>query len=125
MITSAVVMTSEPTVNIVRSTRTASQKDQIGAEEMDLEVKKELMEGENASPLCQKRFCPEEDNVLKEGIKKHGLGKWSVMLKDTSLKFSPSRTRDALRMRADTLGLSKNKRNTRKNKTKKNAANVN
>ena len=125
VITSAVVMTSEPTVNIVRSTRTASQKDQIGAEEMDLEVKKELMEGENASPLCQKRFCPEEDNALKEGIKKHGLGKWSVMLKDTSLKFSPSRTRDALRMRADTLGLSKNKRNTRKNKTKKNAANVN
>ena len=125
VITSAVVMTSEPTVNIVRSTRTASQKDQIGAEEMDLEVKKELMEGENASPLCQKRFCPEEDNALKEGIKKHGLGKWSVMLKDTSLKFSPSRTRDALRMRADTLGLSKNKRNTRKNKTKKNAENVN
>ena len=119
-------MTSEPTVtNVVQSTIMASQENQVCTDKMDLEVKKELMESENASALCQKRFCPEEDNALKEGIRKHGLGKWAIMLKDTSLKFSPSRTRDALRMRADTLGLSKNKRNTRKNKGKKNAENVN
>ena len=126
VITSAVVMTREPTVtNVVQATIMASQENQVCTDKMDLEVKKELMESENASALCQKRFCPEEDNALKEGIRKHGLGKWAIMLKDTSLKFSPSRTRDALRMRADTLGLSKNKRNTRKNKGKKNAENVN
>ena len=27
----------------------------------------------------------EEDNVFKEGVKKHGLGKWSIMLQDKTL----------------------------------------
>jgi hypothetical protein len=118
--TSVVGLKSMSVAPVTRSTRRTTQKDQTATEEMELEVKKELVEGEVASPLCQRRFCPKEDSALKEGIKKYGLGKWSVMLKDTSLNFSSSRTRDALRMRADTLGLSKNKRKNRKKKAKNN-----
>ena len=92
---------------------------------MELDVKKESVEAEVSSPLCQQRFSLEEDSILKEGIKKHGLGKWSLMLKDPSLQFPASRTRDALRMRADTLGLTKNKRNNRRKKTKNNPGIVN
>ena len=40
------------------------------------------------------------------------------MLKDTSLKFHPARTRDSIRVRADTLGLTKGKKKKKKgNKT--------
>ena len=78
--------------------------------DMTVDVKKECAEDEVNRGLVQKRFSPEEDSVLKEGIKKHGLGKWSVMLKDKSLNFHPARTRDSIRVRADTLGLSKQKK---------------
>ena len=78
--------------------------------DMSVEVKKEWAEDEVDRGLVQKRFSLEEDAVLKEGIKKHGLGKWSVMLKDESLKFHPARTRDSIRVRADTLGLTKKKK---------------
>ena len=98
-------------------------------QEIDVEVKKELAEDEvgrgrsrvSMNVGIQKRFSPEEDLVLKQGIEKHGLGKWSVMLKDESLQFHPSRARDSLRMRADTLGLTRNKRPSRKNRAKNNA----
>ena len=80
----------------------------------DLEVKKEEVENELILGLRLKRFTCEEDNVLKEGIKKYGLGKWSVILKDKDLHFHQSRTRDSLRMRADTLGISKKSKKGRK-----------
>ena len=84
--------------------------------DMAVEVKKECAEDEVDRGLVQKRFSLEEDAVLKEGIKKHGLGKWSVMLKDQSLKFHPARTRDSIRVRADTLGLTKGKKKKKKDK---------
>ena len=77
---------------------------------LSLKVKNEIAEDEVDRGLVQKRFSPEEDSALKEGIKKYGLGKWSVMLKDKSLNFHSARTRDAIRVRADTLGLSKKKK---------------
>ena len=86
---------------------------------MSVEVKKEWAEDEVDRGLVQKRFSLEEDAVLKEGIKKHGLGKWSVMLKDESLKFHPARTRDSIRVRADTLGLTKKKKKSNKTIGKK------
>ena len=86
--------------------------------DMGVEVKKECAEDEVDRGLVQKRFSVEEDAVLKEGIKKHGLGKWSVMLKDQSLKFHPGRTRDSIRVRADTLGLTKWKKKKMKTKDK-------
>ena len=116
---------SSPIVTVSRSTRATTQIKPTTTDEMELDVKEELVEAVVSTPLCQKRFSLEEDSILKEGIKKHGLGKWSLMLKDPSLQFPASRTRDALRMRADTLGLTKNKRNNRRKKTKNNPGIVN
>ena len=108
--TSTVISHSMPT--------TSSAPDAvIQHEDMGVEVKKELAEEEVARTSIQKRFCPEEDKTLKAGIAKHGLGKWSIMLKDNTLSFHTSRTRHALRMRADTLGLSKRKKSGRRTKT--------
>jgi hypothetical protein len=93
--------------------------------EISIEVKKELQQ-DFFEGAVQKRFSAEEDSVLREGIKKYGLGKWSEMLKDSTLKFHPRRTRDSIRVRADTLGLTKKKvrksrrRNAQTNETKKN-----
>ena len=79
----------------------------------DIEVKKEdITEAARGTGL--KRFSLEEDSFLKEGIKKHGVGKWSFIVADKTLKFHPSRTRDSLRVRADTLGLSNKKKRKRK-----------
>lgn len=82
-------------------------------QEFEVEVKREEVEYQIAR---LKRFTSEEDQFLREGIKKHGLGKWSVILKDTSFSFHPGRNRDALRMRADTLCLTKKKNQKRKQK---------
>ena len=75
----------------------------------DIEVKKEDLENEIARGTRMKRFTFEEDIILKKGIKKHGLGKWSRILNDPEFSFHQGRTRDTLRMRADTLGLSNKK----------------
>lgn len=82
---------------------------------MTVEVKKELIQEEDGTSKVQKRFTPDEDLALKEGIKKYGLGRWCEMLKDKTLKFHPLRSRDAIRTRATTLGLSKKvKKNSKK-----------
>ena len=77
---------------------------------MTIEVKKELVQEDIHRDQIQLRFSSAEDAVLKEGIERHGLGKWSNMLKDKTLKFHPRRTRDSIRVRADTLGLTKKKK---------------
>ena len=79
----------------------------------DVEVKKEEA-AEEVRGTRLKRFSLEEDSFLKEGIKKHGIGKWCFIVADKALKFHPSRTRDSLRMRADTLGISNKKKRERK-----------
>ena len=96
-----------------RSTRSTSSKPQ-----REVEVKKEEVEERVEGIQCQKRFCPEEDKALREGVKKHGAGKWSVMLRDKTLLFAESRTRDSLRMRANTLGLCGKKKKMRKSNSK-------
>ena len=98
-----------------RARRSAST-DMPQISNISVEVKKEFVENESERGLVQKRFSPEEDAVLKEGIKKHGLGKWSLMLKDKSLNFHPARTRDSIRVRADTLGLTKKKKKKKCNR---------
>lgn len=67
----------------------------------DVEIKKEIVnlvvnKGKNT------KFSQEEDTFLKAGIKKYGKA-WASILKDSSLKFHSSRTRDTLRMRAETI----------------------
>ena len=44
-------------------------------------------------------FSFEEDKSLFEGIKKHGKGQWSRILKDPTFSFHECRKRDSLRMR--------------------------
>ena len=90
--------------------RRSNRSDMPVCRNLSVEVKKEVVENEMERAQLQKRFCSDEDAALKEGIKKYGLGKWSIMLKDKTLNFHPNRTRDSIRVRADTLGLSKKKK---------------
>ena len=101
-----------------RSTRSCSSKARCDTSLIDVEVKKEMVEEKVEGIQCQKRFCPEEDKALREGVKKHGVGKWSIMLRDKTLLFSETRTRDSLRMRANTLGLSGKKKKNKKSNSK-------
>ena len=80
----------------------------------ELEVKKEELETGFGDGSRLKRFSVEEDDSLKKGIKKYGLGRWVQILRDKCLTFHSSRTRDSLRVRADTLGLSKKKTGKKK-----------
>lgn len=54
------------------------------------------------------KFTNEEDLALKRGIAKYGRKSWSLILKDKSFNFHSSRTRDSLRMRADTAAFKRN-----------------
>ena len=47
------------------------------------------------------KFTSEEDCFLKKGIDKYGKGAWSRILRDPQLHFNANRSRDTLRMRAD------------------------
>ena len=66
----------------------------------NISVKKEI--AETAAKKCFKnvKFSPEEDFNLRVGIEKYGKS-WANIIKDKNLVFHPSRTRDSLRMRAD------------------------
>ena len=45
-------------------------------------------------------FTIEEDNFLSAGIKRHGFGQWSAILKDPQYKFQEGRTANSLLSRA-------------------------
>ena len=53
-----------------------------------------------ASPVNIK-FTSEEDCFLIKGIEKYGKGAWTRILGDPQLHFNANRSRDSLRMRAD------------------------
>jgi len=76
----------------------------------DVEVKKEEVEQQLAAGIRFMRFTPEEDSSLRGGITKYGVGHWAKILKDDAFKFHSSRHRDSLRMRAETLGITKKKK---------------
>ena len=46
------------------------------------------------------KFTADEDNFLKQGIKRHGYGQWTVILRDSDFKFQDGRTADSLKKRA-------------------------
>lgn len=77
------------------------------ANKRDKQIKKEELT--LYADVKMKRFSPDEDKNLREGVKKHGPKKWAIILRDTTLNFAPGRTNDALRVRAETLGLIKKK----------------
>ncbi|XP_066924531.1 uncharacterized protein [Clytia hemisphaerica] len=47
------------------------------------------------------KFTSAEDHCLKQGIEKYGRKSWAIILKDPNLKFHETRSRDSLRVRAD------------------------
>ena len=66
-------------------------------------IKKEEVNKEVKKALKNIKFTNEEDSFLKHGIEKYGCKNWSSILKDEQYKFHKSRTRDSLRVRADSL----------------------
>ena len=53
------------------------------------------------------KFTTEEDDQLLKGIAQHGEKNWAAIIRDQSLSFHPSRTRDSLRVRADSAAFKK------------------
>ena len=67
-------------------------------------VKKELAQNQaNRKQPKNVKFTSEEDQYLKQGIEKYGRRSWAIILKDPSFQFHPTRTRDSLRVRADSV----------------------
>ena len=72
----------------------------------NVKIKREVAGNQVKKPRNTK-FSTEEDNFLKEGIKRYGQKSWSLILKDNNFEFHQSRTRDSLRMRADSASFRK------------------
>ena len=53
------------------------------------------------------KFSNEEDEYLNEGITKYGRKSWANILRDKSFIFNKSRTRDSLRIRAESMAFKK------------------
>ena len=77
--------------------------------EDDVEVKKEeaqkQLERQNKPKKINKnkKFSEAEDCFLKQGILKYGKSNWAKILTDAQYQFDSSRTRDSLRMRANSV----------------------
>ena len=93
------------------------RNEQMDVNGMEIEIKDEEVERELAAGIRLMRFTPDEDQALKEGIKRYGLGHWAKILKDESFLFHSSRTRDTLRVRADTLGWTNSKKKSKRRKS--------
>ena len=97
-------------VNPIPATTFTYDKGQTSSEGLDLELKKEEAEQQVADGPKLLRFTPEEDEFLRKGTKKYGLSQWSKILKDPEYTFHNSRTRDSLRVRAETKGITQRRR---------------
>lgn len=91
--------------NETNSTKAGQVTPCIDAE--GLEVKKEELENENAKKKLP--FSDEEDDYLKKGYAKYAEvpNKWAKILADKEYQFQKGRTREALRVRAGTLKVTK------------------
>jgi len=47
------------------------------------------------------KFTADEDDFLKKGINKQGIGHWTAILKDPDYKFQEGRMADSLKKRAE------------------------
>ena len=47
------------------------------------------------------KFTPDEDRFLKQGIKRHGIGQWNAILRDSDFKFHYGRMADPLKKREE------------------------
>ncbi|XP_066930255.1 uncharacterized protein [Clytia hemisphaerica] len=68
-------------------------------------VKREIASKEAGNKKV--KFSPMEDNMLLKGIKRHGDKNWAAIIRDKAFDFHQSRTRDSLRVRADSAAFKK------------------
>jgi len=73
----------------------------------DIVIKKEVVSLVTKKPLKNVKFSNDEDKHLETGIRKYGRKAWAQILKDGNFEFHSSRTRDSLRMRADSSAFKK------------------
>jgi len=67
----------------------------------NIEIKREVASKQTTKLFKNITFTKEEDIHLRQGIQKYGIKSWAAILKDKDYKFHKSRTRDSLRMRAN------------------------
>ncbi len=95
----------------VSSTPTRSQKSKMYDKQkisQNVEVKKEVASRESTrKSLRNVKFSQEEDEELLKGLQKHGKKNWAAIIKDKSFDFHSSRTRDSLRIRAESAAFKK------------------
>ena len=131
--TSAVIVpsTNVPGTDTTESTpstsSTASDIDSISKiildDIADLEIKAEEAERQVSDNPKLVRFTTKEDKFLTEGTQIYGFSSWAKILKDPKFEFHPCRNRDSLRVRAETMGLTKRKK-SKQRKCKTNADNT-
>jgi len=73
----------------------------------EIGVKKEAVDMVMKKQSKNVKFSLDEDNYLKAGLEKYGQKAWALILKDSEFRFHSSRTRDSLRMRADSSAFKK------------------
>jgi len=94
-----------PQASTTQVTLSSTEIEEISS---DVTVKKEKIASTTINKVYKhNKFTKEEDMHLNEGIKKYGRKSWSMILKDKNFKFHASRTRDALRMRAEASAFKK------------------
>ena len=69
----------------------------------DVVIKKEVVNLITNKTGKNVKFTAEEDRCLKEGINKYGRKSWACILKDDTYNFHKTRTRDSLRVRAESV----------------------
>ena len=62
-----------------------------------------LKEFKNSERRTRVPFTPEEDSFIRKGIKKHGFGHWTEILRSFKDNFRGSRTVDSIKKRAEKL----------------------
>ena len=62
-----------------------------------------LKEFKNSKRRTRVPFTPEEDSFIRKGIKKHGFGHWTEILRSFKDNFRSSRTVDSIKKRAEKL----------------------
>ena len=91
--------TKAKVTNLSKSSNTSSNLPTWPDGNQLIKVKQEVYAEKSAERKI--KFTFEEDQNLYDGIKKYGKGRWSKILKDQSFSFHKCRTRDALRLRAE------------------------
>ena len=62
-----------------------------------------LKEFKNSERRTRVPFTPEEDSFIRKGIKRHGFGHWTEILRSFKDNFRGSRTVDSIKKRAEKL----------------------